>query len=135
MHTIFRLIKARILKFFSVGAVSTLVDWFVFYVLAVLLGGHSIVVVIISYGAGALVNYGLNKTYTFHSKTKKIAMQFPVFSSFVLISLGLNALLMYVAVYLFGLEQMVSRILTTFAVFLFNYAAHNNVTFNKRFFD
>jgi putative flippase GtrA len=127
-------LKRDFVRFFIVGGISTIVDWIVFYLLAFLALSHYQLALVVGFSCGAITNYSLNKTYTFKSKTKKIASQFTIFILFATGALILSIGLMYLFIDLLIIHKMISRIITTGIIFVINYFVHKNITFNKKYF-
>lgn len=128
------LLNLELIKFFIVGGLSTIIDWSTFYLIGIVFGIHYILSLLIAYTFGAITNYSLNKIFTFKNKSKKIALQFITFFSLALISLFISILIMFTFVEIFNLHEMVSRIITTFIVFIINFFMHKFITFNKKIF-
>ena len=128
------IINLEFIKFFIVGGISTLIDWLFFFLIGIYLNIHYQISLIISYTLGGITNYSLNRYYTFQNKSKKIALQFLTFFSLALVSLFLSMLVMFIFVDILNLHRMLSRILTTAIIFIFNYLMHKFITFNKNLF-
>jgi putative flippase GtrA len=129
-----KLLKLEFVKFFIVGGISTLIDWGSFFILSIAFGFYYQLSLIISYTFGGLTNYFLNKIFTFHDKSKKIALQFTTFFSLAFFSLFVSMFIMYLLIDILFMHEMLSRMITTSIVFLLNYVMHKYITFNKRIF-
>ena len=121
-------------KFLGVGVVATLVDWAIFYLLAGYLGIFYLLSLALSYLISTVLNFFMNRRFTFGSKYKKVHVQLGSFLSVAIVGLALNELIVYGLVhYLFaagtGNMVMVSRIIATFLVFIWNFLLNKCITF------
>ena len=130
-----KLFEKEFIRFGFVGGVSTLVDWTIFFILAITINLNYQIAVVSSYLCGAIVNYTLNKLITFKSTSKKIAHQFGIFIGIATISLFASMGLMFTLIELATLDKMTSRIITTGIIFIANYFLHKHITFNKKWFN
>lgn len=129
-----RLLKVRFMRYFTIGVVATATDWSVFYLLSALVSINYLISLAIAYSLGGVVNFFGNKFYTFDCKSKKIVRQMSVFWIFLWMFLGVSFVLMYLFVDVFMLHKMLSRIATTFIVFVLLYITQRSVVFNKKHF-
>jgi len=117
----------KFFKYISVGVVGEVVDFGLLFVLTSVLGVFYAVSGTISYIAGVLTNYILNKRFTFKYHTKNIWDQLYALSRVVLISLGsiiINTTLLTMLVEFAGLNYMIAKVIT--AIFLFFYVLIGN---------
>ena len=129
-----KLFKFDFVKFLIVGALSTIIDWGSFFLIAIILGLHYQISLVIAYTFGGITNYVLNKFFTFKNYSKQIALQLVTFFTLAFTSLLISMVIMFFLVEVFILHEMISRILTTFIVFIINYFMHKFITFNKNIF-
>jgi putative flippase GtrA len=129
-----RAMKAQFARYFAVGAVGTTVDWAIFYLLAIMLGVYYQFSLIFSFSMGAVINYTLNKMFTFRCKSRRVARQFMTFFSLAVICLLLSMMFMHIFVEMTGMQKMLSRVLTTFITLVIGYVLQKSITFNRRFF-
>ena len=123
----------ELVKFSIAGFLATIIDWGVFYFLIIELV-HYQAALITSYSLSCLTNYVLNKYFTFNCRCKYIFSQVSTYTLLSILGLLGSMGLMYVLIEKLFMDEMVSRILTTGALFLFNYFAHKYITFNKGIF-
>ena len=119
----------QFLRFFVVGGSSALVQFFVLIVLVESLSINPLVASGLGFFAGALVNYGLNHTFTFNSVSsyRKTLWRFCVNSLFgVLINLLLIRFFLVYYPYLLG------QILTSAILLLWNFFVHRYWTFRPK---
>lgn len=124
----------KFFKYLGVGTIATIADWAVFFVLIGTFDVLSMYAVAMSYFVGMVINFFLNKFYTFNNTYKKVHFQFLSFALVAVIGLGLTEVLLYVFTqYVFDspsdLVLMVSRVIVTFIVFVYNYIANKRTTF------
>lgn len=121
-------------RYLLVGGLSTLVDWGVYYLLAIAVGWHYLTSLLVAQVLAAAVHYSLNKVFTFRCTSRQILRQIGAHAlvsvAYLLVSMGL----MYVLVDMLGLDKMLSRVATTGVMILASYFLHRAVTFNERFF-
>jgi len=129
-----KLIIIEFFRYFLVGVIATIIDWGIFYILALGINLYYQFSLFISFALGSITNYSLNKIFTFRCKSKRIIRQFFVFSNLALISLLLSAAIMFIFVDLVSLHKMISRITTSFIMLVATYLMNKYLTFNKRFF-
>jgi len=125
----------KLLKYLAVGIVGTLADWSIF---ALIIGYTNLVYVLamaMSYLVGTIINYTLNRRFTFNNTYKKIHYQFASFAVIALIGLGIQEALMVGLVhYLLAdtsvdLLLMASRVIATFVGFIWTFIANKKITF------
>lgn len=128
-------IKKEFIKFVLVGGTSALIDWGLFYLLAIILTLHYQISIIISFSCSVIFHYTFNKKFTFKSKSKKVGTQFSIFLVVVTIYILLSMGIMFILVKLVSLPKMISKISTTCLMFIVSYFLNKNLTFNKKFFN
>lgn len=104
-------------------------DWTIFYLISPLL--HYELALILSYTVGGIVNFTLNKIYTFRSRSRRIIKQYSIFYVISIIALFLSMGIMFILVDLAELPEMISRIITSGIIFIFNYLMHKSITFKN----
>ena len=129
-----RLHSIEFIRYFMVGVVATLSDWGLFYLLAVFFNVYYQFSLATALILGAIVNYTLNKIFTFRCKSRAIVQQLSVYAGVVIISLGISSVTMFLFIDILLLFKMYARILTTFIMFMINYLLQKYLTFNKRIF-
>jgi putative flippase GtrA len=120
----------RIVRYFFVGAVAAVVDIGLFTVFARLLGYDYLIVAGCTFVVATLVNYALSVRHVFKSgarfgRSLEVALVFAVSAMGLAINLGV----MFVAVDKLGLDLVLSKILATGIVFLWNYQLRANFVF------
>ena len=122
---------ARFGRFLGVGLLATLVQYMVLVAGVELLGAWPVRASAAGFALGAVLNYLLNRSYTFRSQVPHArgALRFVVV---VAIGLAANVLFMWLLTGYLGLNYLVSQVLVTGIVMLWNFAAHALWTFGGR---
>ncbi len=136
----------HLIKFVAVGIVNFLVDYGVLTLLNVVLGWPLVLSNIISYSCGVINSFLLNRYWTFKMKLKffsayniklKNKTIHPVFVSFDfmkfifvnLVSLGVNTLAVYILGDLYGMPNIVAKLVATVFSFTVNFAGNKLLVF------
>ncbi|KWU60197.1 MULTISPECIES: GtrA family protein [Priestia] len=102
------------IKFALVGVVNTLID-FVVYALLTTIGVNYILAQWISYSAGILNSYVMNRKWTFERKEKSSKREVISFVIVNLITLSLTSFLLTVLYNKWGISLLISKLLITIA--------------------
>ena len=102
---------SEFIKFCLVGVVNTTLSFGVFYVLSEILGFNYLLSSFIGYAVGIANSFVLNKRWTFGNQSKSTPGQFAGFSAVNLFSLGVNLLVIFLAVEKHGLAKTYSQAL------------------------
>ena len=116
-------------KYAVVGGIATVVDMGLLYILTEFVSVFYLLSATISFLIAAVVNYSINKAWTFKNKSAKVAKQFGVFFFFAVIGAGLNLFFLYVFTEYFHLWYMYSKLIATFIVFIWNFFGNKYFTF------
>ena len=121
----------QVLKYFAVGSLAAFTNLSLFYVLTHILDVYYMLAAVISFIVGALVNYTLNRKYTFQNKYQFKSKQFAVFLSVAVTSLLWNEFFLYIFVEYFLLEKMIAAIISAGLVFAWSFTLHKLITFGR----
>jgi putative flippase GtrA len=126
-------VLARMAGYFVVGGISALVDIAFFFVFAKLAGLHYLGVATVGFILATLLNYFLSIRMVFtsgvrFSRRHEIALVYLVSA----VGLAVNLLVLYLAVDALGLELMLSKVMATGSVFLWNFLLRNYFIFRER---
>jgi putative flippase GtrA len=121
-------------RYLGIGILATLADWAIFYALAGFLGVFYALALATSYCASTVLNFFLNRRYTFRNTYRRVHVQLAVFGAVAITGLGLNELIMYGLVQITpgsktGISLMVTRVIATAVVFVWNFALNKRFTF------
>lgn len=125
----------KLVKYLAVGAIGTVADWSVFYALIDFVSIYYLIAMAISYLVGMVINFFLNKHFTFENTYKKLHYQFASFAVIALIGLALQEAIMYGMVqYLFvattdSMLLFAARVVATLVGFVWTFIANKKITF------
>lgn len=111
----------QIFKFGLVGGTAFVIDYVLLYLCTDFLDIHYLVSSIISFTVSVIFNYILSVKWVFDVKTKQDTSDFIVFIILSVIGLGINSLIMYVMVEIFDVYYMLSKIVSTAVVMIYNF--------------
>lgn len=123
------------IRYAFVGGAATVADWGCLFILHDMLKIQILLATAIACFAGILVNYFLSKRFVFKQEIGiKKRYEFMMHAIIGLIALGFNILLMYVLNILLGIYYMISKVIVTAVVFVWNFAARKMlyVVFEKK---
>jgi putative flippase GtrA len=121
-------------RYLGIGIVATLVDWTIFYLLIGYLGIFYLVALATSYFASTVLNFFLNKRYTFRNTYRRVHVQLALFVAVAIVGLGINEIIVFSLAHLIPggtteVALMASRVIATLVVFLWNFALNKRLTF------
>jgi putative flippase GtrA len=123
----------KFMKFTGVGIVATLLDWLIFFALVRYTSLLYPLALATSYLASTILNFFMNRRYTFRNTYKKVHLQLASFVGVAVLGLGLSEALVYgIANYLLGHSStglMASRVIATLVVFAWNFLLNDRITF------
>lgn len=111
----------QILKFGLVGGTAFVIDYVLLYFCTEFLHIHYLISSIISFTVSVIFNYILSVKWVFDVKKKQDVKDFVIFIILSVIGLGINSLIMYVMVEKFGVYYMLSKIVSTAVVMVYNF--------------
>lgn len=122
----------RFLKYSVIGGSAALIDWGLFYVLAILLDIHYLLSGTISFLLATSYNYYIGITYLFDS-TVRFAKRTEVFLVFLitLIGLGISLFFLFLFSSKLDIDLMLSKIMATFFSLGWNFLMRNNYVFRN----
>ena len=121
--------RSRIIPFFFVGALSSLVDIGLMYYITTYLGIWYLYSATLSYCCGIAVNYLVNKYFTFHDPSPRSAAQFATFTAISVSCLVVNLGVVWLAVNFLAFSPLVAKILATCFAFFWSYHGQSRFTF------
>ncbi len=111
----------QILKFGLVGGMAFVIDYALLYLCTEFLHIHYLLSSIISFTISVIFNYILSIKWVFDVKKKQDVRDFVIFIILSVIGLVINSLIMYVMVEVFGVYYMLSKIVSTVVVMVYNF--------------
>ena len=120
----------KFVSFGFVGAFATLIHYLIFIVFVA--GGiaEPVAASAIGFGISALVNYALNYRFTFRSQKNHIAV-LPKFALISLSGLVLNTLIIATLLYKFSWHYLLSQVMSTGIVLLWNFTLNHVWSFRE----
>lgn len=113
--------QQRFLRFFVIGGVSGIIDLTLLYVFTSILGLWYLYSGILSFAIVSIISFVLHKTITFRNTDRKYYRQYLKFFGIILIGMIMNNGLLFVFTQVVGLWYILSRILSSLIVMLWNY--------------
>ena len=123
--------QTQLLRFAAVGAVGTCAHYLLLVVMVEAGGVNEVGASTAGATLGALVNYVLNRRYTFCS-TRRHAEALPRFLAIAGLGLVINFGLMLVMVEALRIHYLVAQVVATVLVLLWNFAGNHLITFSQR---
>ena len=111
------------------AGIATIVDVGLLYIFTSVLGIYYLLSSALSYCAGMLTNYTLNKVLNFRNVSTKIIPQLGVFASVALAGLILNQAIILVLVSRFGIWYIDAKLASVCIVAFWSFWAHKKFTF------
>lgn len=124
----------ELLRYTITGVSSTIVDWIIYWILAIEFNVHYELALVIAFVLSSFLNYRMNKHYTFNNHSKKHITQFTSYFLLVILTLVLSVLLLHYFVGHLGMHKMTARVVTTCALAVSNYLLNKAIPFNHRLF-
>ena len=112
-----------------VALVATAVDFSLVYGLTEAAGLHYLWSIVLAFIAAAVVNYELQKAFTFKCQRKDRLRQFSTFLMIATVGLGINLAVVYLSVELLALWYMFGKAIATVIAFVWNFIANKCITF------
>lgn len=116
-----KLVK-QIFRFGLVGGTAFLIDYGILFCLTEFAGVNYLISGTISFSVSVVFNYLSSRFWVFEVKadTNKV-WEFVIFLILSVIGLGINQLIMYIGVDKFGIYYMLTKIIATFIVMVYNF--------------
>ena len=122
----------QLIRYTFVGGLAFLVDFGTLYLLTDFFHLHYLISAGIAFILGLITNYLFSIRWVFTTRnirSKKI--EFLIFAIIGLAGLGLNELFLWIFTDLLGIYYLLSKILTTILVYLWNFFARKFILFKK----
>jgi putative flippase GtrA len=123
-------IAIRFVKFASVGAVATASHYLVLVVLVNLLQANAVLASSCGYVVGGILNYMLNYQLTFRSSESHMVAA-PKFFTIATIGFFVNGVVMSFALNSIGLHYLLSQVIATLTVLVWNFFGNSYWTFKR----
>ena len=117
-------------RYIFVGGVAFLADGGSLFLITTI-GVNYLISVIFAFVIGLAVNYGLSKLLVFENSSVNGKIEFLVYGIIGVIGLGFTEIIMYVLTEIAGLYFMVSKVIATIIVLVWNFVARK-ITLKKK---
>jgi len=126
----------QFVKFAVVGAINTVVDWAVYFLIMKFTGWSTQslkqIAKALSFIVSATSSYIMNRVWTFRSKDKQVLKQAGKFFAVALVGLGLNNFIFYIITGILHWKDIFGLIIATGLVLFWNFFANKRWTFKER---
>ena len=123
----------QIIKFIMVGGSATILDWLLYYVLYNYLNVSPLIANVLSYSISTIYNYFMSVKCVFNVNDKYSKKKaFTIFIILSLIGLLLSELLIYIMIDKLNMNKMLSKIISTILVMIFNFITKKRFLENKK---
>lgn len=120
----------QLFRYTFVGGFAFVVDFGLLFVLTEYAGFHYLVSAAVAFVAGLLVNYALSKLWVFsRTNYSNRLVEFLLFALVGIIGLGLTEVFMWCFTTLLGLYYILSKVITTAIVYLWNFFGRKYLIF------
>jgi len=126
-----RICNEKIVGFFLVGIVSSLIDIGLLVLLCSYLGIWYLPAAAVSYCCGIVFSYLLNKYFNFHDPDRHYLVQFTTFAAISVSCLLVNLCIIWLCVEVFSLDYLTAKVVATFCAFFWNYHGQRQYTFPR----
>jgi putative flippase GtrA len=117
------------------GSISAVIDWSLFFLLAIVMKLHYEIALVISFLLSAMANYTLNRDYVFKNTSPRFIRQFTSYCGLVLLTLVISGLLLHLLIRYLAQHEMMARILVTLLLGAMNYGLNKLIPFNRKLFN
>ena len=127
-----KLLGFRFVRFCVTGGHNTLVDFVVFFLLTSSLNWPVIPSQVLSYSAGILNSYCINRRWTFQTRNRFFSREMPLFIGVNLAVLGVSVLSVWALTSRIGLGVLLSKLCTTALTMVLGFILNRLVVFRNR---
>jgi putative flippase GtrA len=123
----------QLFRYTFVGGFAFLVDFSTLYFLTEYFNIYYLLSAGIAFTFGLIINYFLSVKWVFNSRAMKSRpLEFLLFTLIGLVGLGLNELFLWVLTDILIIYYLLSKIITTVIVYLWNFFARKYILFSKQ---
>lgn len=119
-------------KFCMVGATNFVIDISIYTALTRLLGIYYIIAAIISASIAITWSFFINKKWTFKDVDRRVRTQYVKFFIANIISLITSLILLYISVDIYGINDLLAKVIITVLVAFLNFTINKLWTFGKK---
>lgn len=123
----------QLFRYVFVGGGAFIVDYFTLWLLADVVYVHYLLSAAVAFILGLIVNYLLSVRWVFNNgRLDNVWAEFFVFALIGIVGLGFNELIIYLCTGVLGIWIMLSKIISTGIVFLWNFFARKYILFRNK---
>jgi putative flippase GtrA len=123
----------QLFRYTFVGGLAFVVDFGTLYILTEYFNIHYLVSGGIAFIFGLVINYFLSVKWVFNNRAmENRLLEFLLFTLIGLVGLGLNELFLWILTDVLLIYYLLSKIITTILVYLWNFFARKIILFNKQ---
>lgn len=112
----------QIIKFGFVGGSAFVIDAGLLFILTEFFGVHYLISGTVSFSVSVIYNYILSVNWVFNpNKKMKKTIEMVIFIGLSIIGLGINQIIMWIFVDLFHVYYMLSKVVATVVVMIYNF--------------
>ena len=112
----------QIIKFGFVGGSAFVIDAGLLFILTEFFGVHYLISGTVSFSVSVIYNYILSVNWVFNpNKKMKKTIEIVIFIGLSIIGLGINQIIMWIFVDLFHVYYMLSKVVATVVVMIYNF--------------
>ena len=112
----------QIIKFLIVGGTATIIDWITYYILYNYVNIPPLIANILSFSTSVIYNYYASVHWVFDvNKNKSQKKMFTEFMILSIVGLLIAELLLWIFINLLRMDAMISKIISTVIVMIFNF--------------
>ena len=115
-----KLVK-QIFRFTLIGGIAFLIDSTILFILTDYVGVHYLISSMISFTVSVIFNYIMSILWVFDVNKNQTRRDIVIFFILSLIGLGINQLIMYISVDLMNIYYMISKVISTALVMVYNF--------------
>lgn len=125
------LLGIRFVRFAVTGGLNTLVDFVVFFLLSGVWHWHEVPAQILSYSAGILNSYCINRRWTFQTRNRFFSREMLWFIGVNLFVLGVSVASLWLLTVYTGFGILVRKILTTLLTMVLGFVLNRLLVFRS----
>ncbi|MGB4576958.1 MAG: GtrA family protein [Paludibacter sp.] len=123
----------QMVRYFFAGGIAFIADTSVLYLLTEFAGFNYLISSIIGFSTGLIITYLMSIGWIFDQKRlKNKTFEFSVFVLIGVVGLALTSLFMWLFTSIWLLHYILSKIITTAIVFIWNFIAKKRILFTKK---
>jgi putative flippase GtrA len=130
LNNTFVLMIIKFIKFLLVGITGLIIDFSLTYICKEKLKLNQYLSNSIGFLIAGINNFILNREWTYEGGSGDMLVQFPIFITIVLISLGVLNTTVWVGINIFKINFYISKCLGIIIITFLNFFAHLFITFN-----